>query len=209
MEVQKASPAPETKTEHTSILPPPSDFGLQDGWTNVAIGKVSNPNADFVSPRFDLSASADGFSAQGDNLLFVYKANMTNEMDATLILNPPILAGNVCGVMARESEKPNAAFLFIGYSPSKIIEYRRDGKGHFDSTTNEIPQDYQFKQLHFRIKVDGKNIVSQFTSDPINWQTGSLSNPVSKNGLMMAGMAVSSGSLSSKVVAKFGAVSGN
>jgi hypothetical protein len=111
--------------------------------------------------------------------------------------------------MARESEKMNAAFLFIGYSPSKIIEYRRDGKGRFDSTTNEISKDYQVKQLHFRIKVDGKNIVSQFTFDPINWQTGSLSNPVSKNGLMMAGMAISSGSLSSKVVAKFGAVSGN
>jgi hypothetical protein len=109
--------------------------------------------------------------------------------------------------MARESEKTNAAFLFIGYSPSKIIEYRRDGKGRFDS--NEIPLDYQFKQLHFRIKVDGKNIVSQFTSDPINWQTGILSNPVSKTGLIMSGMAISSGSLSSKVVAKFGAVSGN
>ena len=206
MEVQKASPAQESKTEHTSILPPPSDFGLQDGWTSVAIGKVSNPNADFVSPRFDLSASADGFSGRGDNLFFVYKSNMTNEMDATLILNQPILAGNVCGLMARESEKTNAAFLFIGYSPSKIIEYRRDGKGRFDS--NEIPLDYQVKQLHFRIKVDGKNIVSQFTSDPINWQTGSLSNPVSKTGLMMSGMAISSGSLSSKVVAKFGAVSG-
>ena len=207
MEVQKASPAQESKTGHTSILPPPSDFGLQDGWTSVAIGKVSNPNADFVSPRFDLSASADGFSGRGDDLFFVYKLNMTNEMDATLILNQPILAGNVCGLMARESEKTNAAFLFIGYSPSKIIEYRRDGKGRFDS--NEIPLDYQVKQLHFRIKVDGKNIVSQFTSDPINWQTGSLSNPVSKTGLMMSGMAISSGSLSSKVVAKFGAVSGN
>ena len=132
---------------------------------------------------------------------------MTNEVDAKLILNQPILAGNVCGVMARESEKTNAAFLFIGYSPAKIIEYRRDGKGQFHS--NEISLDYQVKQLHFRIKVDGKNIVSQFTSDPINWQTGSLSNPVSKTGLMMSGMAVSSGSLSSKVVAKFGAVSGN
>ncbi len=209
MEVQKANLAPETNTDHTSILPPPSDFGLQDGWTSVAIGKVSNPNAEFVSPRFDLTGSADGFSAQGDNLLFVYKANMTNEVDATLILNQPILAGNVCGVMARESEKTNAAFLFIGYSPSKIIEYRRDGKGRFNSTTKEILKDYQVKQLHFRIKVDGKNIVSQFTFDPINWQTGSLSNLVSKNGLMMAGMAISSGSLSSKVVAKFGAVSGN
>ena len=28
------------------------------------------------------------------------------------------------------------------------------------------------KTLYFRIKVDGKNIVSQFTSDPKKWQIG-------------------------------------
>ena len=207
MEVPKASPAPNAKTEHASILPPASDYPLPDGWTSVAIGKVSNPNADFVSLRYDLSASATGLASDGDNLLFVCKANTTNEIIATLILSQLIQAGNVCGVMARESENTNSAFLFIGYSPSKIVEYHRDNKGRFSS--KEIPQDYQVKQIHFRIKVDGRSIISQFTSDPINWQNGSLSNTVSKSGFMMAGMAISSGSLSSKVVTKFGAVSAN
>lgn len=206
---QVASPTPETKSGHANILPPPTEFVLPDGWMSIAIGKVPNLNAEFVSQRFNLSGSADGFGEQGDNLLFVYNAKATNEIAATLILNQPILAGNVCGVMARESDKTNAAFLFIGYSPSNIIEYRRDGNGHFDSTTNEFPQGHPVRQLHFRIKVDGKNIVSQFTSDPIKWKSGSLSNAVSKTGLMMAGLAIYSGSLSSKVVAKFGAVSAN
>jgi hypothetical protein len=209
MEDQKVKPSPETKSEHTSKLPPPTGFDLPAGWTKVAVGTVSNTYTGFESQRFELSGNALGFDERGDNSFFVYSTNITNEFQATLILNQqiPIPLGGACGVMARESEKANAAFLFIGYSPSKIIEYRRDGKGHFDS--KDIPQDRQFKQLYFRIKVVGKNIVSQFASDPNNWQTGSLSNSVPEKGLMMAGMAVSSGSLTSKVVAKFGGVSGN
>jgi hypothetical protein len=209
MEDQKAKPSSETKSEHTSNLPPPTDFDLPVGWTKVAVGIVSNTYAGFESQRFELSCNALGFDERGDNSFFVYSTNITNEFRATLILNQqiPIPLGGACGVMARESEKANAAFLFIGYSPSKIIEYRRDGKGHFDS--NDIPLDHQYKQLFFRIKVVGKNIVSQFAFDSNNWQTGSLSNSVPEKGMIMAGMSVSSGSLTNKVAAKFGAVSGN
>jgi len=211
MEAQDASLAPETKPVHANTLPPPSQFVLPDGWTTIKIGKVSNPNAEFVSQGFNLSGCADGFAAQGDNSLFVWKTNTTKEIQAALILNQPILAGSVCGVMARESEKPGAAFLFIGYSPSKIIAYRRDDTGHFDSITNEIPKEYlnPIKQLYFRVQVDGKNIICWFAYDTNKWQMGGLSNAVSKTGLIMAGMAISSGSLSNKVVAKFEAVSGN
>jgi hypothetical protein len=213
MEVQKASPAPEIKTEHASNLPPPSGFDLPAGWTKVAVGIVSNSYAGFESQRYELSGNALGFDEQGDSSFFVYSENITNEFRATLILNQqiPIPLGGACGVMVRESAKSNAPFLFIGYTPSKIIAYRRDGKNHFDSTTNEIPSEYfkQIKNLYFRIQVDGKNVIAQFSYDPSHWQTSGLSNTIAKTGIMMAGMAISSGSLSSKVVAKFGAVSGN
>jgi hypothetical protein len=209
MEVQKASPAPETKTEHTSILPPPSDFGLPDGWTSVAIGKVSNPNADYISTNYYLTGSAEGFAVQADNSWFVYKKNITNEFRATLIMNQPILAGSVCGVMARESNKPNTAFLFIGFSPSRIIVCRGDDTGHFESKTIEIPREYLVKKLSFRLLFDDKYVIPQFSYDSIKWQMGGLSNGVTKAGLMMAGMAISSGSVSNKVVAIFGAASGN
>ena len=213
MEVPKVSPAPNAKTEHTSILPPPSGFDLPAGWTKVSVGIVSNSYAGFESQRYELSANALGFDEQGDSSFFVYNEKITNEFRATLILNQqiPIPLGGACGVMVRESEKSNAPFLFIGYTPSKIIAYRRDAKSHFDSTTNEIPSEYfkQIKNLYFRIQVDGKNVIAQFSYDPSHWQTSGLSNTIPKTGIMMAGMAISSGSLSSKVVAKFGAVSGN
>src|ERR1035437_410885 len=213
VEVQNATPAKETKTEHASNLPPPSNFDLPVGWTRVAVGIVSNSYAGFELQRFELSGNALGFDEQGDSSLFVYNANITNEFRAILILNKqiPIPPGGACGVMVRESAKSNAPFLFIGYTPSKIIAYRRDGKGHFDSTTNEIPSENlnQNKQLYFRIQVDGKNLISQFSYNPSNWQMSGLSNAIPKTGMMMAGMAIASGSLSSKVAAKFGAVSGN
>ena len=210
-EGQDASPAPETKTEHANTLPPPSTFDLPDGWTRISIGNVSNPSAEFVSQRYNLSGSADGFASQGDNSLFVCKTNTIKDFQATLILSQPIPTSSLCGVMARESEKPGAAFLFIGYSPSKIIAYRRDDTNHFDSITNAIPKEYPnpIKQLYFRVQVDGKKIICRFAYDTNKWQMGGLSNAVSKTGLMMAGMAISSGSLSNKVVAKFEAVSGN
>ena len=209
MEVQKASPTLETKTEHTSTLPPASDFDLPEGWAKIAIGNVPNHNAEFISSRYNLSASADGFAADGDNSWFVCKKNLTNECQATLIMGQLILAGSVCGVMARLSEKSNAGFLFIGYSPSKIIVYRRAAAGRFDSTTNEIPKEYLVKKLFFRVLVDDKFVISQFSYDSKKWQMGGLSNAVSKTGVMMAGMAVSSGNVSNNVRAVFGAAFGN
>ena len=162
MEGQNPSLAPEARPAHVISLPTPTQFNLPGGWVSIEIGLVSNHYAEFINPRFNLSGSANGFAAQGDNSWFVFKNNITNEIRATLILDQPILAGSMCGVMTRESEKSNSAFLFIGFSPSKIIVCRRDVAGHFDSVTNEIPNYQRLgKKLFFHVKIDGKNIVPE------------------------------------------------
>lgn len=206
-EAADTSPTPATKTERTITTPAATEFKLPDGWIRVAIGNVSNPNAEFISPRYDLSGSAEGFAAQGDNLLFVCKSNFTKAFQATLIRNETPPAGSVCGVMARESDKTNSAFLFIGATPSKIIAHRRDAAGKFDSAEHDIPKANQAKQIFFRVQADEKQILPLYSFDAKTWQAGGLSNAVSKTAPMMVGFAISSGNSSTKVVAKFGGVS--
>ena len=206
-EAEDTSPPPATKVERVTSTPAPTEFKLPDGWMRVAIGIVSNPNAEFISPRYDLSGSAEGFAAQGDNLLFVCKSNFTKAFQATLIRNEPPPAGSVCGVMARESDKTNSAFLFIGATPSKIIAHRRDAAGKFDSAEHDIPKANQTKQIFFRVQADEKHILPMYSFDAKTWQAGGLSNAVSKVTPMMVGFAISSGNSSTKVVAKFGGVS--
>ncbi len=196
-----------TKEERRTTIPPATEFKLPEGWMLVAIGNASTPNAEFISPRYDLSGSAEGFAAQGDSAWFVCKTNITKSFQATLIRNEVSQIGSVCGVMARESEKTNASFLFIGASPSKIITCRRDGAGKFESRTNDILQANQNKPISFRLDLDATNIVPSYSFlGPMSWQRGGLSSAVSKVGPMMIGLAISSGSSSDKVIAKFGAV---
>lgn len=206
-EPQVAIPEQSAKAERVITTPAPTEFRLPDGWMRVAIGNVSNPNAEFISPRYDLSGSAEGFAAQGDNLLFVCKSNFTKAFQATLIRNEPPPAGSVCGVMARESDKTNAAFLFIGATPSKIIAHRRDAAGKFDSAEHDIPKANQINQIFFRVQADEKHIFPLYSFDAKTWQAGGLSNAVSKVAPMMVGFTISSGNSSTKVVAKFGGVS--
>lgn len=212
-EASDASQTPATVPKHQNSMPPPTSYDLPAGWMQVKIGNVSNPNAEFISKRYNLSANAEGFAPQGDNSWFVYITNIMPAFQASLIRNdgrnetPP--DGSVCGVMARESEKANATFLFIGASSSQIITYRRDGAGRFDSKTNNIPKTDLSKSVHFCIQMDATNIVPLYSFDgPKRWQGGGLSNAISKGTPMMLGLAISSGSSSNKVVAKFGAVSG-
>lgn len=205
-EGQDTNPAQATKTERTTTLPAATEYELPDGWMRVPIGTVMSPNADFISPRYVVSGSAEGFAERGDSSWFVCKTNFTKAFQATLISSEPTLPGSVCGVMARESERPNAVFVFIGASGSKIITYRRDGTGKFDSSEHEIPKANQTKPIYFRVQADDKQMLPLYSFDSKRWQTGGLSNAVSKGGPMRIGLAISSGSSSNRVVAKFGGI---
>lgn len=206
-EVQDANPTQTAKTERTITTPAPTEFKLPDGWVRVAIGSVSNPNAEFISTRYDLSCRAEGFAAQGDNLLFVCKSNLAKLFQATLIRNESPPAGNVCGIMLRESDKTNAACLFIGATSTKIITHRRDDAGKFESVEYDIPKANQSKSIYFRFQADEQYVFPQYRFDAkAPWLTGGLSNTVSKTVPFLVGFAISSGNSPNKAVAKFGGV---
>lgn len=200
----------EVKTERTITTPAPTEFPLPSDWLRVEIGNVSNPNAEFTSSNYNVSAGSVGFACQGDNVWFVCKTNFANPFQATLLTNQCLLQTSVCGVMARESEKTNAAFLFIGASQSKIHIYCRDWGGGFHSNECVIPKNISTKSVSFRVQVDKDRILPSYsfnstTSSNGVWYKGDLdlSNAVSKASPLMVGLAISSGSLSNKVIAKF------
>lgn len=208
------TPLAETKPEQTdsntkkdlpSNLPQPMGFGLPDGWTRMLIGNVSNPNAEFVSPRFDLSGAAGGFLANGDSVLFVSTTNSANEFQATLLKVEPASPANRCGIMMRESEKPAASFLFIGASSEKVYIYWRDSKGALISNEHEIPKSNQNKQIFFRFQQKENHVVPLYSFDSKSWLPN-VTNAISSDRHAIVGLGVCSANPSDKVVAKFGGV---
>lgn len=209
---EETSPDQTTKVGRVISTPAATEFNLPDGWMRIEIGNVSNPNAEFREMRhdillYDLSGVAGGFTADGDSVWFVCKTNPLKAFHATLNKTDLSSSESVCGVMARESEEPTAAFLFIGASPFKVFGYRRDAAGKFDSIRHDIPKASQNRPVHFRIQMDGTNIVPSYSFDKKKgWIAGGQSNAVTKGGTTLIGLAICSGSSSNKVVAKFGDV---
>lgn len=200
---------PKPPVDSAGDSPPPTTFDLPSGWTRRPIGNVSNPHAEYVPKwlRFDLSGVADGFSPKGDNVLFVSEANVTARFQATL---QPLDIGSSasrCGIMMRESDKPNAPFLFIGASTDSVYIYSRDSQEKFLSTNYSIPPAAQRRQMYFQFLQQQGRVVPAFSFDgyPKNWLPGDPG--ISSDRQALVGLAICSGSPSNKVVAKFGAVS--
>jgi len=194
-----------TKKDLPSNLPQPTGFDLPDGWTRKTIGNVLNPNAEFVSPRFDLSGAAEGFLTNGDSVLFVSTTNNANEFQATLLKIENASSANRCGIMVRESEKPTAPFLFIGASSEKIYVYNRDSKGKFLSREYEIPKANQNRPMYFRFQQKENHVAPLYSYDSKIWLPNDT-NAIYGDRHAIVGLTVCSGSPSSKVVAKFGGV---
>ena len=194
-----------TKKDLPSDLPQPTGFDLPDGWTRKTIGNVLNPNADFVSPRFDLSGAAEGFLTNGDSVLFVSTTNNANEFQATLLKIEIPSSVSRCGIMMRESEKPASPFLFIGASSENIYVYSRDSKGTFLSGEYEIPKANQNKPIYFRFQQKVNHVAPLYSYDSKNWLPNDT-NALYDDRHTIVGLAVCSGSPSDKVVAKYGGV---
>ena len=196
---------PKPQAERTVNSPPPTEFGLPDGWKRMLIGNVSNPNAEFVSPRFDLSCASEGFLTNGDNVLFISTTNNANEFRATLLKPEIHSSASRCGIMMRESEKPAAPFLFIGASSEKVYVYSRDNKGKFLSDEYEMPKSNQTKQMYFRFQQNENHVAAFYSFDSKTWLPNDT-NAISSDRHPIVGLAICSGSPSIKMVAKFVAV---
>jgi hypothetical protein len=154
--------------------PQPSfGFGLPDGWAAMFVGSVTNYRyecIDLKRPyRFDLKAAALGFLTNADNLLFVSKTNSGMEFRATLLkvtANSPLCRN---GIMIRESEKPDSAFLFIGASSQKVVLCRRDSKGIFVSQEADYPGANENSSIMLKFDQNGGKYSAAYSIDFKNW----------------------------------------
>jgi hypothetical protein len=185
-----------------------SQGGLPDGWTKTSIGSVQSPYTECITnaatpPRFDLSGAAEGFHTNGDNVLFVSTANITNVFQATLLNKSNITStASRCGIMMRGSTNSDSPFLFIGVSSERIYVYGRANKSEFIFWEAKIPTGNLSKPVSFRFQQKDNHVIPQYSYDSTNW-FGSNTNFSYENRLALVGLAICSGNPSSNVVAQF------
>jgi hypothetical protein len=106
---------------------PPKQFDLPAGWEKMPIRTTSFDAASLDSNdpngRFELSAAAEGISPAGDSILFVGKTNIGDGFVASLQNISSGMPSSRFGIMIRESNKPDAPFLFLGASTNSDILY--------------------------------------------------------------------------------------
>jgi hypothetical protein len=187
------------KRDLPSGLPPPTEFGLPTGWTQMLIGAVSNRHAEFHPNVFFLTAAAEGFLANGDNVFFVCKTNFRSDFKATVPKVDASSTSSRCGIMLRNSLETNSPFLFIGASSEKIFAYLRDASGQLSSDSWALGKS---NLLYLKIEYKGDRFTPTYSLNGSNWPA--FTNfALSAAQQMWAGFAVCSGGLSNSVTAHF------
>jgi hypothetical protein len=182
-------------------LPLPT-YPLPPGWTKMVIGNVANVSVDFIPSRFDLSAFAEGFFTNNDNILFVCKTNKGGGFETSVPVINPTSAVRRCGIMMRESRATNSPFLFIGVSLEKIFTYRRDSEEGFSYSSWEIPKANQGMLVFLKFDQQFNVYTPAFSFDNQNWfPFASLAFPPKQQ--LLEGFALYSGDSSSRVDARF------
>ncbi len=199
----KDAETPSTTSISVVFRQPPANK-LPEGWSEMTIGKVSYDTAEYISdPRpakFVLTASGAGFSQTGDHFLFVCPKNSPKEFQANVSKITPAATLSRCGIMVRESASISSAFLFIGSSGKDMIACRRDSGQRLFTQLLKAPTNIKEQVM---MKVEEKN--GQYAAsywDGGTWQTV-RDYTIAKNGHMLIGMALCSGSPSSNVTAHF------
>ena len=195
-------------TEHDIIKRGANDPKLPVGWSPLLIGTVSNPYAEFHSPRYELSANAPGFAEQGDSIWFVYRTDAGNTFEAKIVAKTLSVTASACGIMMRQSPSSTAAFLFVGANESGVIAYGRDGLSKFHQSQVRIAEEARAKAILLRIEKKGERRVASYAIESHkSWQPVNLTNEWFCSEPVLSGLAVCSGSLSNRVGAKFESVS--
>ena len=184
---------------------PLDGFELPSGWTSVTVGNVPKYPADCVTQKppfqFILTTASVGFDTNGDNIFFVCKPNLEKKFRASLLTvtgNSPECRN---GIMLRESQKTDSAFLFIGASSQKIFACRRDDKGAFTSQQVDFPTVGGVNMIVFKFDQKDGQYTSAYSFDSILW-TPVTNLTFQANEQTLVGLAQSSGSSTEIVKAK-------
>jgi hypothetical protein len=204
-EGKAASGESKPQAERTINSPPPTEFGLPNGWIEMAIGYVSNRHTDYITnatepARFELSGIANGFFTNRDDVWFVCKTNTETDFKVTLLKIDSDSALRRSGIMIRESQKNDSRFLFVGTSPQNVIVCRRDGNVEFSEIRDKITPGKPIF-LQFTHQKDNR-VVPAYSLDNKTWKKFEDYSFLA-NTQMIVGFALCSGDSSNRVKVRF------
>lgn len=183
-----------------ALAMPKYETAVPSGWIEAKIGNVGNQHDEYVSSNFNLTAAAEGIGTNNDNISFVYRTNFTEGLQAVFEPKDGNSEKSCCGIMIRESEKPNSAFVFIGVSSERVFMSCRETNGQTALTEYKLPT-LKSKAIILRVVREANCFVPGYLSSSSGWTEGtnflSLQDPV------LAGFVVASGSISNTVTAQF------
>jgi hypothetical protein len=139
----------------------PDKYGdLLPPWASKNIGENTAKN--FAKTNdFGIYFLAGGgriFSQTNDNFFFVSQTVSNSlKFSAHLISDS---TSNLCGLMMRESEKPDAPFAFIGASSNNIIFIYRPAKGE---TCTNIYETYKGGEVFLTLSRETNNFIGEFS----------------------------------------------
>lgn len=188
---------------------------LPEGWTPIVIGTVTNSSARYIAdakpaPRFDLTASAEGFRTYGDSLFFVC-TNAGVKFKTTLLIltnDPPLPANGIRGIMIRHSTNQTSPFLFIGASSQKVFAYLREANNNHQlnytsARIKSVPITLTIEQKGERFEVSYRFVNSSKEEEVFPGYV------IRTNAQLLLGFAICSGDSSTNVTAHFNTPRGN
>ena len=182
---------------------------LPEKWVFRHIGSTANKESKLVQKTkpqtLKISASATGFSKNGDNLFYMGPDAFSKLFSASIIIldtSKPNPKDSLVGVMVRESDDPKSPFVFIGVSPTrkmKVLHRDETGKYHDEIKLPDAPEG----PVYFKVEQGPLESTLTYSFDGKKFEPIRHPNIPFDVPQFRIGLAISSGSVTKTVRASF------
>lgn len=203
-----ATPASSPEPTTTVALHPALSEGaasLPLPWKWVKVGNTGEPMTPFDDNNtFTFIGTGNNFRGNTDSFLFTSQPASNSDEFIVRLLNVSRGTNTCqCGIMMRESNKPNAPFVFLGISSTNIIWTQRhssedDCKSEFVSKA-KLP-------MFLRLQRNPDFFIGDISTDGINWDSGKSNQVSMTESNYLVGFAVTSGKPAIEVNAEFDSI---
>ncbi len=198
-----------TKSGSSETQPPTEVMEQPEKWSFRHIGSTTNEQSKLVQktkPKIlEISASATGFSKNGDNLFYMGPDAFSKLFSASIILDTskPNPEDSLVGVMVRESDDPKSPFVFIGVSPTrkmKVLHRNKTGQYQDEIKLPDAPPE---GPVYFKVEQGPLGATLTYSFDGKKFEPIRHPNLPFDVPQFRIGLAISSGSVTKTVRASF------
>ena len=177
---------------------------LPTPWTNTVVGNVNaKTSAGSEQNTFILTGAGKNIFEKSDNFFFAFRpASNVTDFSAQILRVKGGTPATRCGIMLRQSDKPDAAFVFIGVSSTNVFCVYRPRPG--DACKQEH-QPTTTQTVFLKLSHIEASFVGYYSIDGQNW-TAVATNSISALAKVphLLGFAICSGGPDSAVTTDFG-----